>query len=37
MKLKPIINHLTDIDAYKPNMGVVIAQHYGTYTAKWAF
>ena len=36
MKLKPIITQLTDIDAYKPNMGAVIAQHYGTYTAKWA-
>lgn len=36
MRLKPIITHLSDIDAYKPNMGAVIAQHYGTYTAKWA-
>lgn len=36
MKLKPIITQLTDIDAYKPNMGAVIARHYGTYTAKWA-
>lgn len=29
MRLQPIITHLTDIDAYKPNMGAVIAQHYG--------
>ena len=36
MTLPPIITQLTDIDAYKPNMGAVIAQHYGTYTAKWA-
>lgn len=36
MKLPPIITSLSDIDAYKPNMGAVIAQHYGTYTAKWA-
>lgn len=36
MKLNPIINSLLDIDAYKPNMGAVIAKHYGTYTAKWA-
>ena len=36
MRLPPIITQLTDIDAYKPNMGAVIAQHYGTYTAKWA-
>lgn len=36
MKLKPIITSLLDIDAYKPNMGAVIARHYGTYTARWA-
>lgn len=36
MKLKPIITLLSDIDAYKPNMGAVIAKHYGMYTAKWA-
>ena len=36
MKLKPIITSLSDIDAYKPNMGAVIAKHYGMYTAKWA-
>ena len=36
MKLDPIITSLSDIDAYKPNMGAVIAKHYGMYTAKWA-
>lgn len=36
MKLDPIIVSLSDIDAYKPNMGAVIAKHYGMYTAKWA-
>lgn len=36
MKLNPIITSLSDIDAYKPNMGAVIAKHYGMYTAKWA-
>ena len=36
MKLDPIITHLTDIDAYKPNMGAVISRFYGIYTAKWA-
>lgn len=36
MKLKPIITHLTDIDAYKPNMGAVIDRYYGDYVAKWA-
>ena len=36
MKLKPIITCLTDIDAYKPNMGAVIDRYYGDYTARWA-
>lgn len=36
MTLDPIITSLSDIDAYKPNMGAVIAKHYGMYTAKWA-
>ena len=36
MTLNPIITSLSDIDAYKPNMGAVIAKHYGMYIAKWA-
>ena len=36
MKLEPIITSLTDIDAYKPNMGAVIDRYYGDYTARWA-
>lgn len=36
MTLPPIIENLTDIDAYKPNMGAVISKHYGDYTSKWA-
>lgn len=36
MKLEPIITSLSDIDAYKPNMGAVIDRYYGDYTARWA-
>lgn len=36
MELDPIITSLTDIDAYKPNMGAVIDRYYGDYTARWA-
>ena len=36
MTLPPIITSLTDIDAYKPNMGAVIDRYYGDYTARWA-
>lgn len=36
MRLNPIIEQLSDLDAYKPNMGAVIARYYGEYTAKWA-
>ena len=34
MKLEPIIMSLSDIDAYKPNMGAVIDRYYGDYTAR---
>ena len=35
--MEQIITKLSDIDAYKPNMGAVIDRYYGDYIIKWAF
>ena len=34
--MEQIITKLSDIDAYKPNMGAVIDRYYGDYITKWA-